>query len=268
MPKNPDIHARVATGAKYFAQFPEIDPAELIDNARNIPANDAHRCTDLNAAWTSADTYLRWAEEDRDEKGDRGFSNCIANVKRAVCQRIDSLLRNNHLYPYFDCKYPEKLKALERLDICAPPELVHELIIEPRNALEHQYTKPDETVARRALELGPLMLRATQEEADLGAVVALNWSLSHSRPASGEGPDALVFGKEPMLFIDVFEEPPTAKIVYPSDHEVRFAKFESFSGDEAIELAKHLRRHYKLASKTSTGHGISYYREMKRQGGF
>ena len=245
----------------------EVPAPDLVNGAKTIPANDAHTCTDLDAAWISADTYLQWAQEDFIQKGDRGLSNCVVNVKRAVCQRVDSLVLNNHLYPFLARNYPEKLEALTCLDICVP-QLVHELIIEPRNALEHQYTKPDETVARRALELGPLMLRATQEEADLGAVVALNWSLSHSRPASSEGPDVLVFGKGPMLFIDVFEGPRVAKIVDVLDHEVRFAKFESFSGDEAIELAKHLRRHYKLASKTSTGHGISYYREMKRQGGF
>jgi hypothetical protein len=71
-----------------------------------------------------------------------------------------------------------------------------------------------------------------------------------------------------MLFIDVFENPATAKIVDPANQEVRCVKLNSFSEKPAIELARLLRENYSHGPHSVSVAGPNYYKEMKEYAGF
>ncbi|NOT00653.1 MAG: hypothetical protein HOP29_08500 [Phycisphaerales bacterium] len=103
------------------------------------------------------------------------------------------------------------------------------------------------------------------------AIVALHWNVLGAMFLSDGGMEVAFrgLGREPMLLIDVFEEPKSAKIVDGTLNEVRLAPLSSFSTGQAIELAVILRQHHAVAgSRGSSGYPAQYYREMKRQGGF
>lgn len=247
----------------------EINVADILDAARTIPVQEKRTCSNLDADWVSCNTYITWARRGLAEGDDCGLSNCVVNAKRAVCRRIDALLRANHVYPFMSTHYPERMEALTQLGIDIPG-IVHDLVISPRNVMEHDYDRPNADAAKHALQLADLLLRATQDEYARKAIVALNWGILGGWSVS-EGKMAAWFrahGREPMLFIDVFEEPRAAKIVDGANKEVRYAHLDSFRADEAIELAKILRQHYSGKSRSEASLPAFYYEEMKRQGGF
>jgi len=77
------------------------------------------------------------------------------------------------------------------------------------------------------------------------------------------------FSNETMLFIDVFDDPNTAKVVNPSHDEIRSAPLKFFDRNEAIQLAKLLRANYYDANGSSESQSDPiFFREMKRFGGF
>ena len=75
------------------------------------------------------------------------------------------------------------------------------------------------------------------------------------------------FMNEAMLFMDVFENPTTVKIVDPVAGEVRIADLSSFTRDEAVQLAKLLRLSYS-GGYSASGYPELFYKEIKRLGGF
>jgi hypothetical protein len=77
------------------------------------------------------------------------------------------------------------------------------------------------------------------------------------------------FGERPMLFIDVFDDSPAAKIVDPRNSEIRSVDLRSFSEEQSVSLALLLRRNYASeALSCRRGAGRTFFQEMKRQGGF
>ena len=76
------------------------------------------------------------------------------------------------------------------------------------------------------------------------------------------------FGDRPMLFVDVFDVPPAAKIVDPGSSEIRSADLADFSDAQSLELARILRRNRAVRSVSVSGSGRKFFEEMKRQGGF
>lgn len=246
----------------------KISVAELLDAARTIPTREVHRCSDLDGNWVSSSTYMDWARCGLAAEDDCGLSNCVAYAKRAVCRRIDALLLANHLHPFSSRKYPDRMKALTDIGIDIPG-IVHELVISPRNVMEHAYERPNAAAATHALELADLLLRATQEEDDRKAVVALNWCILGGMSISDGKMDCWFhkYTEDSMLFVDPFEEPKSAKIVDGGNLEVRFARLDSFEAADAVELAKILRKNCSAGSSTDTSYPAAYYHTMKQQGG-
>jgi len=197
------------------------------------------------------------------------ISNALCYAKRAACCRLDMLLRYNHLTPFVRANYPKKIEALERVGISIPG-VVHELVIDPRNEMEHNYQNPDNAVARHTVDIAELFVHATEAEHKRASIVAVNWNIMGSHLLT-DGRDHVKFREfnhKPMLFIDVFVDPATAKVVDPGSNEIRFAKLKSFSEEKAIELARLLRGNYSHSSLSVSGRGARFYQEMKRQAGF
>jgi len=245
-----------------------ISPQDLLDAARTIRPGDISTCNWL-VDWISPAEFLQWAQRGVADGDARGFSDAITYAKRAVASRIDALILFNHLRPFLRSPYPLKMQALARVGVDVP-DVVNDLVIDPRNDLEHDYSWPEASTAKHAVGVASLFLRATQPEYDRGSIVAVQWNVmgSHLLSSSGEAVRLREFGTRPMLFIDVFEETAAAKIVDPVVPEIRSATLTSFDGDQAVALADILRQNYTCGHPSQSGRGPSYYREMKRQGGF
>src|SRR5205807_5283926 len=123
------------------------------------------------------------------------------------------------------------------------PGIVHDLAIDPRNESEHRYQQIDQRTATHAVEVAALFIDATKEEAERGAVVALNWNIDfRNQEQAGRFVSTVVGYKDyPMLLVDIFQTPFKAKLVRPADAEIEYAELEQFSKEEAIELARLLR---------------------------
>lgn len=246
-----------------------VAPEDVLDAGRTILPGDSSTCNWL-AHWASPATTGEWARRGLAEGDAYGLSNAIAYAKRAAACRIDVLVQYNHLTRLARLNYPSKVAGLRQVGLVVP-DVVQELVIDPRNDLEHGYQVPDGDVARHAVEVSDLFLRATQDEYERGSIVAVGWNAmgSHGIADGREFIQFREFSDRPMLFIDVFDDPAMAKIVDPTAKEVRLAELHSFTEDQAVALATLLRRGYSSAGAHSiSGRGPRYYREMKRQAGF
>jgi hypothetical protein len=207
---------------------------------------------------------MDWARRGFEDNTGYGYSNCVGYAKRAVCRLIDSLLLVNHMRSFLAAKYVPKIEGLNAIGIRIP-DIVHELVIDVRNDIEHHYMIPDKKQAQRALEIADLILRAVVIEADRYATLWLNYEIE-SKSSSGPKGNSFTLervGSDPSLFVDVFVEPVCAKIVDPANEEIRHAELGQFSREQAIAFAKIVR----------SSRGGSYFtefefREIKRQAGF
>lgn len=250
-------------------QTVRIVAEDLLDAAKTIPLGEISTCNWL-VQWLSPATSGEWANRGLTAGDAYSLSNAIVYAKRAAACRIDVLVQYNHLAPLTRASYPAKVTGLKQVGL-EIPDVVQELVIDPRNDLEHGYVAPNPDVARHAVGVSKLFLRATQDEYERGSIVAVHWNAigSHGFSNGGEFVQFREFNNRPMLFIDVFESPATAKIVDPAHQEVRLADLQSFTVDQAIALAQLLRRNYSSSgSRSVSGRGPSYYKEVKRQAGF
>src|SRR5262245_15594338 len=136
----------------------KVAAQDLLTGAQLIRVNQASTCS-LNRNWTVPATYLEWARRGYREGDEHGLANAITYAKRAACCRIDRLIHNYHLQRFHRTKFPVKIQALEGLGIPVPG-VIQELIINPRNELEHDYVPADSRTARHALEIAELFLSA------------------------------------------------------------------------------------------------------------
>jgi hypothetical protein len=186
-----------------------------------------------------------------------------------LSDRIDRLIRNYHLQRLRRAAFPKKIEGLAAIGISIP-SVIHELIIDPRNELEHEYLIPDPDVARRATDVASLFIAAT-DEADLQeSIVAINSNYLYAgglykgqRIVKFEG-----WSDGVMVFIDIFNDPHTAKIVDGQKMEVCFTQLQEFSIDENVKLGSFIRRHYSLNSRNSSATNDFFYAELQRQAGF
>jgi hypothetical protein len=245
-----------------------ISPRDLLDAAQSIPLGHISRSNWL-VDWISAETFLEWAQRGLRDGDVHGLSNAITYAKRSVACRIDVLVQYNHLVPLVRANYPTKIKALTQVGFSIP-DVVQELVIDPRNELEHAYQRPNCDVARHAVGICELFLNATKVAFDQASIVAVGRNILGSHGFGPGGPFVKFrqFGERPMLFIDVFGSKATAKIVDGKNGEVRSAELESFTLQEAVELARLLRSNYSCQSLSDDSSNAYYFQEMKRQAGF
>jgi hypothetical protein len=140
---------------------------------------------------------------------------------------------------------------LSSVGLCVP-DIVHELVIDPRNDIEHEYTVATREQAKRAIELADLFIRATDEGerfaiVNLGSSLTFHWIMSR---APGNEYDRLHFNLlgEPMLLVDARAPEPHVIVLYPPRSELITCGLRDFKRDEAVELAKLLRRQREFQS--------------------
>jgi len=260
--------------ARTFARK-QVEPADILSAGRTIPASDVQTCTWFEHQWVPPEIYLEWAKRGLQQpEDDYSLDSAVCYAKRTVCRIIDALILSNHLRYFIDKSYPTKMQGLSDIDISIPP-IVHELIIDPRNQLEHDYKKPERKKAEHSVQVSELFLNATHKELGQKPIIALAWNVLAAHSVSmkdnnaREGVKFHGFSQNPMLFIDVFIDPVEVKIVHPECDEICFARLDRFTKEESIEFAKKVREHYTKTWKSSGESGASafFYNEIKRQAG-
>src|SRR6266568_4120695 len=156
----------------------EIAAQDFLTAARAIRANSANTCS-LDRHWTKPATYLEWARRGFRDADNYGLANTITYSKRAACCRIDRLIHNYHLQRLHRASFPEKIQTLERIGINIP-SVIQELIIDPRNELEHDYVPADAGTARHALDIATLFLTATDSVDSQESIIALNMNMLYT----------------------------------------------------------------------------------------
>jgi hypothetical protein len=246
----------------------EVD--EILDAAKTIPSNRAETCSWFDDQWVSPEQYLEWAKVSLQSGGDCELVSAVANAKRAVCRVIDTLILNYHQEYFKKCNYPAKIDGLTNIGINVN-SIIQELIIDPRNELEHKYKIPDSTQADHAVNVVSLFIDTMRSEFECQSVIAFNWNLQGGigySKKSGESIKFDGFTSDPMFFIDVFEEPTKIKIVDPQASEVRFALLRDFSKYNCLELGMYLRSHYSQRSYSNLSISKTGCQALKSQAGF
>jgi uncharacterized protein YutE (UPF0331/DUF86 family) len=108
-----------------------------------------------------AEDFLSFAEDDMKGDTDRDIVNALSNLKRAIENRMDSLLfvfRYHKLARHLS--FPDKMKKLNKLGIVAPRILSK--INKIRNLLEHQYQIPQKNDIEEAYDVAILFLAYTK----------------------------------------------------------------------------------------------------------
>ena len=241
----------------------ETDAEDFLSGARTIPSENAHICS-LNHNTITPSTFLAWALRGFGEGDEYGLSNAVIYAKRAACCRIDRLIRNYHLRLYCRTPFPAKIEALKELGLVVP-NVIQELVIDPRNDLEHDYVFADTGTARRAVDIATLFLAATDSVDSYGSIIALNMNMHYS--CIGGVRNEVTFSgwsKGAMLFMDVFSEPHTAMIVDGERGEVLYTELTKFTRQQAVQLARILHAHFTQQSRGSRWNGTYFFTEIKR----
>ena len=116
---------------------------------------------------TDAWVFLRFARDDLLDRSDRGIVNALGNAKRAVENRVDTLLFAYGLRGHSKKEgwnYPTKAEKLRLTGVFVPEALRHMITI-TRNELEHDYKIPrsGQDVADK-VDVAELFLRNTDAE--------------------------------------------------------------------------------------------------------
>jgi hypothetical protein len=218
-----------------------IKPVDMIQRAKALPNTFIiHKCTDFEKLEITSETYLEWARQDYKEGGERKLNSCISNAKLAICSKLDNLLTLNHLGKLLSKNYPNKIEVLEQIGVSIPP-VVFDLIIDPRNDLEHRYKAPSEKTAKDALGVAALALQGISDESC--GIVALNWTKYGLETARFAEPTTFPgWSDEIVLFVDVFDcTRQQIMLIDEIKGEIQLANLDTFNKNEAIEFAQLLR---------------------------
>jgi hypothetical protein len=140
-----------------------ISAQDILDALDTLNPGYIHAEANLTADWVTGETYLSDAQSCVGQDNETGWDAAIGFAKRAVCREIDAMVVNNHLGRFLGRAYPEKQEMLHRLGLNAP-EVLHDLVISPRNESEHGYKRSSKAEATHAVQIAQLFLQALKSE--------------------------------------------------------------------------------------------------------
>jgi len=243
-----------------------ITPDDLLDAAATIPLGRFVTCDWLDH-WIPAFIFLDWGLRGLEEGDDNGLTNAVSHAKRAVGCRIDMLLQYNHMTPFIHDNYPEKINALREIGVKIP-NVVHELVISPRNELEHMYEQPSNDSAKHAVGIAELFLHATEPERKVNSIIATGWNVlsNHVNDSKRQYIEFIGFRKDTtMLFVDVFENHRKVKVIDAENQEIRSIRLDSFSRPQSTKLAQLLRKNRSYARIDAIDYPLNTCAEIKQQ---
>jgi hypothetical protein len=236
-----------------------VQPNDILDAAATIPVRSHRYEADLIPDWTASECYLGWAKDCLSQDSSFGRDAAVCYAKRAACRRIDAFVVCNH-FSHLPLNYPGKIETLSKIGLCVH-DLVHELVIDPRNQIEHAYSSPTQQEARSAVQLCEMFMVATSEEAKRNAIISIGWSMGITHKicdAPGKEYDLIDFTlrreSSPMLLIDVSDlNEQNVMIIHPGDEEIAVCPLQQFDRSAVVRLATMLRQHYKFEKSGSYG---------------
>jgi hypothetical protein len=226
-----------------------VSAQDILSGARTLPIRWDRYEIDLTSQLTSSATYMEWARECLARNSGFGWDAALCYAKRATCRELDAFIICNHLGCFLGAPYPRKIELLSKVGLSIP-HTVHDLIIDPRNDVEHSYKSPTMVQARHAVEIAELFIGATHDERKRHAIIAISWSISIRVERSTVPPSyeriefTLTRQHSPMLLVDVCTPDHQVMILHPQDEEILACRLCDFTGDETVELAKLLRQYY------------------------
>ncbi len=223
-----------------------VSPSDILGGIKTFAKGPGFYCSSLDEKWTLPEDYIAWAKQGLKQGGDKGLSDAVTYAKRSVCRTIDSLLRRHFMTVFLGRQYPDRIDALVKVGLTVP-EIIHDLVIDPRNQIEHDYRIPTLKEAKHAVELAELLLRSLEHDIGVYPPV-LVWpelqSLQSYSPAQGHYFEITGFGSHPILFVDLFQDEQSVKIIDIESNEIQSASLSRFQSADSIELAKLLRTQY------------------------
>jgi len=137
---------------------------------------------------------------------------------------------------------------------------VKELVIDPRNDIEHNYVGADEQKAKWAVDVAGHFVRDTQAECDRGMIVSAGWNIATQFMASSKPGNEFVslsfndfLTEDPFLLIEPYRQDRNVLLIFPKDEEMLVATLGDFTLAQTVELAKKVREHYALPSYFGQG---------------
>jgi len=230
-----------------------VDPNAILDAAKTLPVTTSWFEIDPTVGLTSSAEYLLFARKLLAENTPLARDAAVCYAKRAVCRQIDAFMMCNHLAAFLGSNYPVKIEMLKEIAIPVL-DVVRDLVIDPRNDMEHKYIIPSATQAKHAVEIAELFMQSIEKEHERHAIISLASSISVIQQRCcepGNEYERLEFSLDkrhkPMLFVDPGDEESVVMIIHPGDQEVTRCPLSQFKREQATTLAKLLRQHCALA---------------------
>jgi hypothetical protein len=244
------------------------EPVDIIDAVNTMPIGQVCTYSWFDRDWCTPDKYLEWAKAELLRANEIGYNSAVTYAKRACARIIDGLIRTYHQQQIVNSPYPKKTARLSELGIVVP-DVIREWIFDPRNEIEHDYKLPCREDAKTAVEIAQLFVGAMRQETERPPIVTVGWNVMGSEGYSVEsGPTVRFngFAENPMLFIDVFDDPILVKVVHPRDGEVQYARLNDFDDDQCLTLGKILREHWALPTRSESSLSRYLISDLKKQG--
>jgi hypothetical protein len=94
-----------------------IEGADVVGAIKTLKCIRNFGLNEVGSGWQLSGTYIEWANADLLTNDQRGWSNAVANAKRGVCRRIDTLLMACNLDRFLSGWYPDKIDAFDLTQI-------------------------------------------------------------------------------------------------------------------------------------------------------
>ena len=225
----------------------------------------------LVPSWTPASAYLAWAKVALARGGEDGWDSAAGWAKRAVCRQMDCIVVHNHLQPFLGKNYKDKAGYLAALKVPGLPVL-RDLVIDPRNDIEHAYHLATKEQAETACHVAELFLGATEKEADAPAIVDLGWAFEFAGSFSACPEDVkhavkvtMRKDREPFLIVSGYPDSPVVMILYPQDEQASVCPLKDFRSDQVLALNDKLREYVRSESYSLNTVGLGFMRSIRQE---
>lgn len=249
-----------------------ISPDDILGAAGTIPVTSRYTTMDLTSRWVPARRYLEWARAALERGGDDGWDTASSLAKRAACRQMDGILAHNHL----GClpgssNYKDKSGFLAELKVPGL-DLLRDLVIDPRNNIEHAYELATEGKAQQAFAVAELFIGATARAAEIPAIMSLGWNVNireSNCTVPGKEYHILEIGltkhHSPMLLISGYPEAPEVMVILPQEETLLTCPLKKFNSEHVITLNTKLRECLKSKNYDSRSLDEAFAKALREQ---
>ena len=214
---------------------------------------------------------MTWAKAALARGSDDGWDTAAGLAKRAVCRQMDSILVHNHLGHILGQNYGKKALYLASLRVPGLATL-RELVIDPRNDIEHAYSLATQDQAKRACDIAELFLGASAGQADAPAILDLGWNFEWAGSPTA-GPEdkrhsvkvTLKKAHPPFLFVNGYPDAPEAVILMPREETVHFCLLKEFTAEQALQLNEMITTRPDPLCYSRSTTGIGFFRSLSHE---